>query len=206
MIYGYARVSSADQNLSRQIEEFKNFGISKNRIYCDKKSGKDFIRDNYLKLIKKIKKGDLLVIKSIDRLGRNYLMITNEWRRITVDIGADILVLDMPLLDTRVENSLIKKFIADVVLQVLSFVAENERVNIKERQKEGIRIAKERGVKFGRPQKVLTKNQVDAISCYNKKSISLKSAISLFGGNASSFYYFLRKYRKGVIFIKSKNH
>ncbi len=199
MIYGYARVSSADQNLSRQIEEFKNFGIAKNRIYCDKKSGKDFIRDNYLKLIKKIKKGDLLVIKSIDRLGRNYLMITNEWRRITVDIGADIFVLDMPLLDTRVENSLIKKFIADVVLQVLSFVAENERVNIKERQKEGIRIAKAKGVRFGRPEKVLTKNQLDAIIGYNEKNISAKTAISLFGANDSSFYYFLRKYRKGLI-------
>ncbi len=199
MIYGYARVSSADQNLTRQIEEFENFGIAKNRIYCDKKSGKDFIRDNYLKLIKKIKKGDLLVIKSIDRLGRNYLMITNEWRRITVDIGADILVLDMPLLDTRVENSLIKKFIADVVLQVLSFVAENERVNIKERQKEGIRIAKERGVKFGRPKKILTQNQLDAIIGYNEKKFSAKIAISLFGGNDSSFYYFLRKYRKGLI-------
>ena len=199
MIYGYARVSSADQNLARQIEEFENFGIAKNRIYCDKKSGKDFIRDNYLKLIKKIKKGDLLVIKSIDRLGRNYLMITNEWRRITVDIGADILVLDMPLLDTRVENSLIKKFIADVVLQVLSFVAENERVNIKERQKEGIRIAKERGVKFGRPKKILTQNQVDAIIGYNEKKFSAKIAISLFKGKDSSFYYFLRKYRKGLI-------
>ena len=142
MIYGYARVSSREQNLTRQLDSFSAFGIEKKRIYSDKKSGKDFERTNYLRLLKKLKAGDLLVIKSIDRLGRNYNTIIEEWSRITKQIGADILVLDMPLLDTRdKENSLVGKFISDIVLQILSFVAENERENIRARQREGIAAA-----------------------------------------------------------------
>ena len=125
MIYAYARVSSRDQNLTRQLDAFAAFGVEKRNIYCDKKSGKNFERKGYLKLMRKLKKGDLLVIKSIDRLGRNYKMITDEWSNIVNKIGADILVLDMPILDTRSsENSLIGKFISDIVLQILSFVAE----------------------------------------------------------------------------------
>ena len=200
MVYGYARVSSVDQNLERQLAQFEEFGISKKCIYSDKKSGKDFIRDNYLKLIKKIKRGDLLVIKSIDRLGRNYVMITSEWQRITKDIGADILVLDMPLLDTRDKNnSLMGKFISDVVLQVLSFVAENERINIKARQKEGIELAKKRGVKFGRPKRIFTEEEKQIFILYNSKKITLSSALSQIKMQSPLFFYFLKKYRKGEL-------
>ncbi|MDE6676102.1 MAG: recombinase family protein, partial [Clostridia bacterium] len=123
MIYAYARVSSADQNLDRQIDSFVNFGVEKRNIYSDKKSGKNFERENYLKLVKKLKKGDLLIVKSIDRLGRNYDMIIEEWTRITKQVGADILVLDMPLLDTRAhDNDLTGRLISDIVLQLLSYV------------------------------------------------------------------------------------
>ena len=150
LIYGYARVSSKDQNLARQIEELNKVADT---IYSDKESGKDFERTNYKKMIKKLKAGDLLVIKSIDRLGRNYELIIKEWQRITKDIGADIKVLDMPLLDTTQTQGLTGKFISDLVLQILSYVAETERQNIKQRQAEGIKIAKAKGIKFGRPRK-----------------------------------------------------
>ena len=138
--YAYARVSARDQNLTRQIESFLEFGIERKFIYSDKKSGKDFERKGYDRMLKKLRAGDLVVIKSIDRLGRNYNMIIEEWSRITKRIRADILVLDMPLLDTRAKaDTLIGKFISDIVLQVLSFVAENERENIRARQAEGHR-------------------------------------------------------------------
>lgn len=139
MTYAYARVSARDQNLSRQIEAFSALGIDSRYIFCDKKSGKDFDRSNYMRMIRRLRCGDLLVIKSIDRLGRNYTMIIEEWSRITKKIRADILVLDMPLLDTRTgADTLVGKFISDIVLQILSFVAENERENIRARQAEGI--------------------------------------------------------------------
>ena len=130
MDYAYARVSSRDQNLARQLDAFHRIGIDKRHIYCDKESGKNFERINYMRLRRKLKQGDLLVIKSIDRLGRNYKMILEEWRYITKKIRADILVLDMPLLDTTKSKDLLGTFIADLVLQLLSFVAENERINI----------------------------------------------------------------------------
>ncbi len=136
MIYAYIRVSTKGQKIDRQYEELKKLNIDDKNIFIDKESGKDFERKNYKRLIKKIKPNDLLVIKSIDRLGRNYDMIIEEWKKITKDIGANIKVLDMPLLDTSNENDLIGKFISDIVLQILSFVAENERINIKARQKE----------------------------------------------------------------------
>lgn len=152
MIYAYARVSAKDQNLERQLAAFSEFGIDKKRIFSEKKSGKGFERKAYQRLLKKLKAGDLLVIKSIYRLGRNYNKIIEEWNRITNIIGANVLVLDMPILDTRTKSdSLVGKFVSDVVLQVLSFVAENERENIKARQAEGIKSAKEKGVRFGRP-------------------------------------------------------
>lgn len=151
MIYGYARVSTKEQNLDRQIIELQKYTSN---IYSDKQSGKDFERTNYKRLIRKLRQGDLLVIKSIDRLGRNYDMIIEEWQKITKEIGADIKVLDMELLDTTRTEGLTGKFIADIVLQILSYVAEQERVNIKQRQAEGIRIAKEKGVIFGRPMKI----------------------------------------------------
>jgi len=149
MIYGYARVSTKEQNLDRQIVELQKYT---DKIYSDKESGKDFERTNYKRLIRKIKPGDLLVIKSIDRLGRNYDMIIEERQKITKEIGADIKVLDMELLDTTRTEGLTGKFIADIVLQILSYVAEQERNNIKQRQAEGIRIAKQKGIKFGRPK------------------------------------------------------
>lgn len=154
-VYSYIRVSSKDQHLERQEEAFLNF-IKENKIedytiFTDKQSGKDFDRTGYQEMISKLEKGDLLVIKSIDRLGRNYDLIIEEWTKITKTIGADIVVLDMNLLDTRAkQNNLTGKFISDIVLQLLSYVAETERINIKQRQKEGIKIAKEKGVKFGR--------------------------------------------------------
>ncbi len=150
MIYGYARVSTKEQNLDRQIVELEKYTKT---IYFDKLSGKDFERKEYQKMIKKLKKGDLVIIKSIDRLGRNYDLIIEEWQRITKKIGADIKVLDMPLLDTTQTQELTGKFISDLVLQILSYVAETERRNIKQRQAEGIKIAQEKGIKFGRPRK-----------------------------------------------------
>ena len=147
MKYAYVRVSTASQNIDRQMEEMYRQDIEVKNIFIDYQSGKDFERKNYQKLLKKLKKDDLLVIKSIDRLGRDYNMILDEWKKITKIIEADIMVIDMPLLDTRVEGkNLVGKFISDIVLQVLSFVAQNERENIKQRQAEGIRIAKAKGV------------------------------------------------------------
>ena len=151
-IYGYARVSSKDQNEARQIIALSQFPVKKENIYIDKFSGKDFDRPKYSELIKILKKQDILVIKEIDRLGRNYEEILEQWRVITKEIKADIVVLDMPLLDTRTrKENLTGTFIADLVLQILSYVAETERQSIKQRQREGIEAAKKRGVKFGRP-------------------------------------------------------
>ena len=151
-IYGYARVSSKDQNEARQIIALSQFPVKKENIYIDKFSGKDFDRPKYSELIKILKEQDILVIKEIDRLGRNYEEILEQWRVITKEIKADIVVLDMPLLDTRTrKENLTGTFIADLVLQILSYVAETERQSIKQRQREGIEAAKKRGVKFGRP-------------------------------------------------------
>ena len=162
MNYGYVRVSSQTQNIARQMEELKNFELDKKCIFIDKQSGKDFERKNYQRMKRKLKKGDLLIVKSIDRLGRNYDMIINEWAEITKVIEADIYVIDFPLLDTRLdETNLVGKFISDIVLQVLSFVAQNERENIRQRQAEGIRLAKERGVHMGLPRYILPDNFVD---------------------------------------------
>ncbi|MCD8372230.1 MAG: recombinase family protein [Clostridia bacterium] len=195
--YGYARVSSRDQNLARQIAAFSDFGIPKRNIYCDKESGKDFERKNYLRLVARLKNGDLLVIKSIDRLGRNYSMILQEWTRITKKIRADIVVLDMPLLDTRErEDSLVGKFIADIVLQVLSFVAENERANIKARQAEGIALAKENGVVFGRPRKEVSEEFKIAAESYIQKKMTMPEALAFTGMSRSNFYYHLKRYKE----------
>ena len=189
MIYAYIRVSTKHQNIDRQFEEIKALGIDDKYIYIDKESGKDFNRNNYQKLIKKLKKDDLLIIKSIDRLGRNYRMILEEWARITKTIGADIKVLDMPLLDTRIEGkNLVGKFISDIVLQVLSFVAENERINIKQRQAEGIRIAKEKGVKFGRPKAILPPNTNDILDKYINKELTNLEAAKLIGVSRGTFF------------------
>lgn len=156
--YGYVRVSTKDQNENRQLEAMKQLEILKKNIYVEKISGKDFDRPIYQKLVKKLRPDDLLYIKSIDRLGRNYEEILEQWRILTKEKKVDIVVLDMPLLDTRRGKDLIGTFLSDIVLQVLSFVAENERSNIKQRQAEGIAIAKARGVRFGRPPKPLPSN------------------------------------------------
>ena len=156
--YGYIRVSSRDQNEDRQLIALKEVGISEKCIYLDKQSGKDFNRPQYKKLLRKMKRDDLLYIKSIDRLGRNYEEILQQWRVLTKEKGIDIVVLDMPLLDTRRGKDLMGTFLSDIVLQVLSFVAENERTNIRQRQAEGIAAAKAKGIRFGRPPQPLPPN------------------------------------------------
>ena len=196
MTYAYARVSARDQNLARQLEAFAEMNIDRKHIFCDKKSGKDFDRTNYLRLVRKLRPGDLLVVKSIDRLGRNYQMIIDEWSRITKTIRADILVLDMPLLDTRsTPCSLVGKFIADLVLQILSFVAENERENIRARQAEGIAAAKKKGVRFGRPPKNYSRKFFDIVFAYENKQITLRDALDVTGMSQSNFYYHMKKCR-----------
>ncbi len=156
--YGYIRVSSYDQNESRQLDALQKLSIPEKNIFVDKESGKDFNRPSYKRMMKRIRKDDLLYIKSIDRLGRNYEEILEQWRILTKGKGIDIVVLDMPLLDTRRGKDLMGTFLSDIVPQVLSFVAENERVNIRQRQAEGIAAAKARGVRFGRPPMPLPEN------------------------------------------------
>lgn len=194
MNYGYARVSTVAQNLDRQLDELVKMGIDNSHIYTDKESGKDFNRTNYRKLCRKLKPGDVLFIKSIDRLGRNYNMVLDEWRILTKEKGIDIVVIDMPLLDTRIEGkNLVGKFIADVVLQVLSFVAENERETMKQRQAEGIRMAKLRGVKFGRPAISAPKNFDEIVNLYLNKKVTSKQAIEMSGLSRGTFYRKLNK-------------
>ena len=189
MKYGYVRVSTKEQNIDRQLVEMYAQGLNDKTIFIDKQSGKDFERDEYQKLKKILKSGDLLIIESIDRLGRNYDMIIDEWRALVNDMNVDIQVLDMPLLDTRTEGkNLVGKFISDIVLQILSFVAENERENIKKRQAEGIRIAKEKGKHLGRPKLKLPKNFTIIANQYKKKEITLAEALSSLKMNRSTFY------------------
>ncbi len=189
MNYGYARVSTIAQNLDRQIEELIKIGINDKFIYTDKESGKDFNRTNYKKLCKKLMSGDVLFIKSIDRLGRNYNMVLDEWKFLTKEKGVDIVVIDMPLLDTRIESkNLVGKFIADVVLQVLSFVAENEREIMRQRQAEGIKIAKEKGIKFGRPKTPIPDNFEEIAFLYKAKRITCLEAIEMSGLSRGTFY------------------
>ncbi len=149
--YGYVRVSTKEQNEDRQILALSDFPISRENLYTDKVSGKDFHRPQYQRMVKKLRKGDILVVKSIDRLGRNYEEILEQWRRLTKEKGVDIVVIDMPLLDTRNKNDLTGTLIADIVLNLLSYVAQTERENIRQRQAEGIAAARKKGVKFGRP-------------------------------------------------------
>lgn len=192
--YAYGRVSAKDQKLERQLDAFMRCGIAFNKIYCDKKSGKDFEREQYKKMVKKIKTGDLLVIKSIDRLGRNYDAIIIEWKHITQEVGADILVLDMPILDTRTYKNLIGRLIADIVLQLLSFVAENERENIRTRQAEGIAIAKQKGVRFGRPRVTIPSNFSEIAAAYLSHTISYAEALRLTNLRPSTFYRYVKGY------------
>lgn len=189
MNYGYVRVSTQKQKTDRQIIELLGTGLDKKKIFIDKQSGKDFNRENYQRLKKKLKKGDCIFIKSIDRLGRNYTEIINEWNEITKIIHCDIVVLDMSLLDTRErKDNLIGKFISDIVLQILSFVAENERVNIKQRQLEGIKIAKEKGVRFGKPPKELPYNFKELCEQYKTGQITIQEILSNSNISRATFY------------------
>lgn len=186
--YGYIRVSSADQCEDRQCIALRDAGVPDAHIYIDKQSGKDFNRPAYRRLIRKLKRDDLLYIKSIDRLGRNYEEILRQWQILTKEKGVDIVVLDMPLLDTRRGKDLMGTFLSDIVLQVLSFVAENERANIKQRQAEGIAAAKARGVKFGRPQRALPDIFEEVRRDWQDKKITLRQAAGLCQMPPSTFY------------------
>lgn len=194
-IYGYVRVSSTDQNEERQMVALAEAGVPEKNIFMDKQSGKSFDRPQYKKMVKKLKSGDLLYVLSIDRLGRNYEEIQNQWRVITKEIGADICVLDMPLLDTRQGKDLMGTFIADLVLQILSFVAQSERENIKKRQEQGIAAAKAKGVRFGRPEIPLPDNFGKLVKDWEKKRISLEEVLKLCNMSEAAFYRKLREYR-----------
>jgi len=203
-IYGYARVSSKDQNEGRQIEALKEYGIIEKDIFVDKQSGKDFDREQY-QLLKKIlerTENNVLVIKSIDRLGRNYKQIQNEWREITQELKTDIVVLDMPLLDTRKFKDNLGTFISDLVLQVLSFVAEQERDNIKERQAEGIAIAKSKGIKFGRPKKEIPENFISEYLLWKNGKQTAKKTMEKLRLKRGKFYMFVNEYENKKSAIK----
>ena len=186
--YGYVRVSTREQNEDRQIIALNSAEVPKQNIYVDKQSGKDFNRPMYRKLLRRLRQDDLLYIKSIDRLGRNYGEVLEQWRILTKEKKVDIVVLDMPLLDTRRGKDLVGTFLSDIVLQVLSFVAENERKNIRERQREGIEAAKLRGVNFGRPLKPLPENFEEACERWRAGEITGKEAARLCGMPYTSFY------------------
>lgn len=187
-IYGYIRVSSVDQNEERQLIALRGKDIPEENLYMDKQSGKDFERPQYKKLTSLLKPGDLLYILSIDRLGRNYEEIQNQWHILTKEKGIDICVMDMPLLDTRNGKDLMGTFIADLVLQILSFVAQNERENIRKRQAEGIAAAKARGVKFGRPPQPLPNNFDEVYEAWRDKKITLRQAASACEMPMGTFY------------------
>ena len=193
-VYGYIRVSSKDQKEDRQQIALKEVGVELQNIYVDKQSGKDFNRPQYKKMLRKLKKDDLLYIKSIDRLGRNYEEILQQWRILTKEKGVDIVVLDMPLLDTRRGKDLMGTFLSDIVLQVLSFVAENERTNIKQRQAEGIAAAKAKGIKFGRPPLPLPDNFYEVHKAWRSKKITLKQAAEACNMPVGTFYGKARKF------------
>lgn len=192
-VFGYGRVSSKDQNIERQLLAFKEYKIDERDIYIDKQSGKDFDRSNYNVLKNVLRENDLLVIKSIDRLGRNYNMIIEEWKDITKNIKADIVVIDMPLLDTRNNKDLLGTFISDLVLQILSYVAEQERSFIKQRQKEGIENAKNKGNKFGRPRIEKPSNFDMVVNKWKNKELKSKEAMEILGLKPNSFYNLLKR-------------
>lgn len=196
MTYAYIRVSTRDQNEDRQLAALTTLGISEVNLFLDKQSGKDFNRPAYRKLVKKLKPGDLLIIKSIDRLGRNYEEIQNQWRVLTKERGADICVIDMPLLDTRSGKDLMGTFIADLVLQILSFVAESERTNIRRRQAEGIEAARARGVRFGRPPGALPENYHSVYQRWRSGAITGVAAARECGMPLSTFRYRAQLYEK----------
>jgi len=193
-VYGYIRVSTKEQHEDRQIVSMQKLKIPKGHIYMDKVSGKDFNRPMYQCMLSKLKENDVLYVVSIDRLGRNYEEIIEQWRKLTKEIKIDIVVLDMPLLDTRRGKDLMGTFLSDIVLQVLSFVAENERANIKKRQAEGIAVAKAKGVKFGRPSKELPENFTCMYKKWKEGKITGTEAADACGMPISTFFYRAKKY------------
>jgi len=199
-VYGYVRVSSHDQNEDRQLIALSEHNIPPSNIYIDKQSGKDFERPSYKCLVRKLRKDDLLYIKSIDRLGRNYQEIQDQWRILTKNKGIDIVVLDMPLLDTRTGKDLMGTFISDLVLQVLSFVAENERLTIRQRQAEGIAAAKARGVRFGRPEIPINPEFYRCYQRWRDGQITGVEAASECDMPISTFYYKAKNYKESKNF------
>ena len=195
-IYGYMRVSSKEQNEDRQKIALTEMGVPENNIYMDKQSGKDFERTQYKRLLRKLNENSVLYIKSIDRLGRNYGELNEQWRIITKEKKADIVVIDMPLLDTRREKNLLGTFISDVVLALLSYVAENERTNIKQRQAEGIAAAKARGVKFGRPPLPIPQNFYQMHKDWRAGKITIEEASKACNMCPKTFYSKAVKYEK----------
>ena len=198
--YGYVRVSSTDQNEDRQMIALHLIGVEDKHIFMDKQSGKDFERPQYKKMVKKMRQGDLLYVLSIDRLGRNYDEIQNQWRILTKEIGVDVCVIDMPLLDTRQSKDLLGTFVADLVLQVLSFAAHNERDNIRKRQSEGIAAAKARGVHMGRPVVEAPPDFEEVVKAWEKKKITMEEAMKRCGMSETTFY----RRRRELRLIKSK--
>ena len=197
-VYGYIRVSSVDQTEDRQMIALRGKGVAERHIYLDKQSGKDFHRPQYRRLVRALTPGDLLYVQSIDRLGRDYREIQQQWRLLTKEKGVDICVLDMPLLDTRQGKDLMGTFIADLVLQILSFVAQSERENIRRRQQEGIAAAKARGVKFGRPPLPLPENFYEVHRRWRNKELTLRQAAEACGMPAGTFYGKAVKFEKGL--------
>ena len=199
--YGYVRVSSTDQNEDRQMIALRQAGVENQHIFMDKQSGKDFERPQYKKMVKKLRQGDLLYVLSIDRLGRNYDEIQHQWRVLTKEIGIDVCVIDMPLLDTRRSKDLLGTFVADLVLQVLSFAAHNERDNIRKRQAEGIAAAKARGVHMGRPVIDAPPDFEQIVKAWEKKEISMDEAMKRCGMSETTFY----RRRREMQLLKAKN-
>lgn len=200
-IYGYVRVSTKEQNVARQFEAMRKFPVEEKNIVVDKFSGKDFNRPNYKKLLKTMKKGDVLVVKSIDRLGRNYDEILEQWRLLTKERHIDIVVIDMPLLDTREGRDLTGTLIADIVLQLLSYVAQSERENIKQRQREGIMAAKARGVKFGRPRIHIPDEFFEFYDLWQNGKISLRKAAKHLNVSYQTFIRWTDRMVKGDLFV-----
>lgn len=194
--YGYVRVSTRDQNEDRQLAVMRELGVPEENIFIDKQSGKDFNRPQYRNLLRKARKDDLIYVKSIDRLGRNYDEIIEQWKIITKNKHIDICIIDMPMLDTRREKDLLGTFISDLVLALLSYVAENERNNIRQRQAEGIAIAKEKGVRFGRKPNPLPENFHDVYKQWKMKKISVSQAARLCGMAQTTFFERARVYEK----------
>ncbi|MEH2956643.1 recombinase family protein [Candidatus Merdisoma sp. JLR.KK006] len=195
-VYGYVRVSTREQNVERQLIALEKIGVPQAKIFIDRQSGKDFRRPAYQKMVKKLKAGDIVVTKSIDRLGRNYEEIKEQWRILTKEIGADIIIQDMPLLDTTKSRDLLGSFISDVVLQLLSFVAENERNNIRIRQAEGIEAAKRRGVRFGKPAIPVPENFSELYLRWEQGSITINEFAQLCNMGRSTIYKRIGEYKK----------